>query len=359
MNLQFDEQLAQFQSELLQTKTEIQLRTVYARYAGKEGVIRLLLTEALKVTPGPEKKNVGQMGNAALKQAEEAFQSRLASIAQENRAADLSRQLDVTLPGRVHGLGGLHPITMVRRRVERIFQDIGFSIANERQIETDFYNFEALAMPQNHPARSMQDTFYFPDENWLLRTHTSSVQIHTMLKQKPPVRIIAPGKVFRKEDDPTHSPMFTQLEGLVVDRDIHFAHLKGTLQYFVQRFFGSDTQIRLRSSFFPFTEPSAELDISCFFCKGQGGTCRTCKGTGFIEVLGCGLVDPEVFYQIDKKQAEQQGIPMEKLKEEEKYQNYTGFAFGMGLDRLAMMQYGVNDLKLFFSGDERFTQQFR
>lgn len=336
----FQTQLDSFHEALMQEHTEQAVRLVYARYAGKEGSMRLALAEALKAAQGLDKKTVGQVGNVALRQAEEALGQRLASLAAQAREIDLARMVDVTLPGRKRTLGRLHPITVVRKEVESIFAELGFVVATGPQIETDFYNFQALAIPENHPARSMQDTFYLQNEQLLLRTHTSSVQVRAMQAQQPPVRILAPGKVYRKEDDPTHSPMFTQVEGLVVDRGITFADLKGTLLFFVQRFFGKHTTIRLRPSFFPFTEPSAELDISCFFCKGRRSDCRTCKGTGFIEVLGCGLVDPEVFAQVGYDAKE-----------------YTGFAFGMGLDRLAMLRYGVSDLKLFFSADQRFTKQ--
>jgi phenylalanyl-tRNA synthetase alpha chain len=211
-------------------------------------------------------------------------------------------------------------------------------------------------MPKDHPARDMQDTFYLRPasdsaDQLVLRTHTSPVQIRTMIGQPPPVRIIAPGKVYRKDDDPTHAPMFNQIEGLVIDEGVSFADLKGTLLYFVQRFFGPDVGIRLRPSFFPFTEPSAEVDIECIFCARQG--CRTCKGSGYIEILGCGLVDPEVFRQVDEARAAA-GLP--RIYDSERY---SGFAFGMGIDRMAMLRYGIQDLRLLFTGDARFTQQFR
>ncbi len=332
----FVELLNRYQGELQHVASQQALRAVHARYLGKEGEIRRRLAEALKAAPGPEKKGVGQAGNAAMQRAEEIFQARLASLREEVRQADLARLVDVTLPGRPRRLGSLHPLTLVRRELEQIFGELGFVVATGPQVETDFHNFEALAMPADHPARDMQDTFYFPDEQLVLRTHTSPVQIRTMLAHKPPVRIIAPGKVYRKDDDPTHSPMFNQIEGLLVDQGVSFADLKGTLLHFVRRFFGPDVAMRLRPSFFPFTEPSAEVDIQCHFCHGAG--CRTCKGTGYIEILGCGMVDPEVFRQV--------GYDSER---------YTGFAFGGGIDRMAMLRYGIDDLRLFFSGEAHFT----
>jgi len=244
-------------------------------------------------------------------------------------------------------MGGLHLLTQVRLELESLFAELGFEVATGPQVETDFFNFEALAMPKDHPARDMQDTFYLQNESsdaphrdpLVLRTHTSPVQIRTMLSRKPPLRIISPGKVYRKDDDQTHSPMFSQIEGLCVDEGITMADLKGTLLYFVRRFFGPGIGLRLRPSFFPFTEPSAEVDIECFFCKRAG--CRTCKGSGYIEILGCGMVDPEVFRHV--------GYDSEK---------YQGFAFGAGIERMAMLRYGVNDLRAFFTGDLRFTAHF-
>ncbi len=237
-------------------------------------------------------------------------------------------------------------MTIVRRELEEIFGQLGFVVAEGPEVETDFHNFEALAMPKDHPARDLQDTFYLagPDgeaTDVVLRTHTSPVQIRTMLAQPPPVRIVAPGATFRKDDDPTHSPMFHQIEGLCVDEGITFGDLKGVLLHFVRRLFGEDMQIRLRPSFFPFTEPSAELDMSCVFCRGRGMTCRTCKGTGFIEIGGAGMVDPEVFRHV--------GYDSER---------YTGFAFGFGIERMAMLRFGIDDIKHMFEADERFCVQF-
>ncbi len=331
----------EFTQEIAKAATEQQLRKVFADYGGSAGSIRLAQKDALRSAPNAEKKSIGQLTNEVVQAVEAEFERRLAGLAEEERKRDLERTADVTLPGRKRVLGHLHPITLVRREITAIFAQLGFVVAEGPQIETDFHNFEALAIPKDHPARDMQDTFYVEGhEDLVLRTHTSPVQIRTMLSGAPPVRVIAPGPVYRKDDDPTHSPMFNQIEGLCVDQGITFADLKGTLLHFVQRFFGADFQVRLRPSFFPFTEPSAEIDMSCAFCRGQG--CRTCKGTGWMEIGGSGMVDPEVFRHV--------GYDSEK---------YTGFAFGMGIDRMAMLRYRINDIKLMFDGDVRFVRQFR
>ena len=353
----FETLLSRYEEESAAAPNEALLRVVHARYFGKEGEIRRRLADALKAAPGPEKRTIGQAGNKVLERGEALFAARLEAHHTAARQADLLRRVDVTLPGRGQRLGGLHLLTQVRRQLEGIFAELGFVVAFGPQVETEFYNFEALAMPKDHPARDMQDTFYLRAPagegrgELVLRTHTSPVQIRTMLAQPPPVRIIAPGKVYRKDDDPTHAPMFNQIEGLVVDEGISFADLKGTLLYFVQRFFGPKVGIRLRPSFFPFTEPSAEVDIECIFCAQKG--CRTCKGTGYIEILGCGLVDPEVFRQVDAARMAA-GLPRAYDSE-----RFTGFAFGMGIDRMAMLRYGMSDLRVLFTGDARFTEQFR
>ena len=355
----YAELVTQLAADLSAVTSEPALRTVHARYLGKDGEIRKRLAEALRAAPGPEKRTIGQAGNTALSRGEELFAARLNALHDAARGADLARSVDVTLPGRRTRLGGLHLLTQVRRELESIFAEIGFVVASGPQVESEFYNFEALAMPDDHPARDMQDTFYLQAAapagptggRLLLRTHTSPVQIRTMLSQAPPVRIIAPGKVYRKDDDPTHSPMFNQIEGLVVDEGVSFADLKGTLLYFARRFFGPSVDIRLRPSFFPFTEPSAEVDVTCVFCSQKG--CRLCKGTGYIEILGCGMVDPAVFAHVDRER-ERNGLPRSYDPEK-----VSGFAFGMGIDRMAMLRYGVNDLRLLFAGDARFTQMFR
>ena len=343
----------QAERELASAPSEMALREVYARYGGQKGAIKRAASEAIAKAPKDQKRAVGQQGNEALGKIEQAFNSRLEELARLALAKDLERSIDVTLPGRaavVPQLGHLHPITLARREIERIFLTMGFSIESGPEVETDFHNFEALAMPKDHPARDMQDTFYvagLPDV--VLRTHTSPVQIRTMLAHAAAgthaVRAIMPGVVYRKDDDPTHSPMFHQVEGLVVDEGISLADLKGTLIHFVRAFFGEDMKVRLRPSFFPFTEPSAEVDISCVFCRGAGNVagkpCRLCKTTGWMEVAGSGMVDPEVFRHV--------GYDSEK---------YTGFAFGFGIDRMAMLKFNINDIKLLYDDDARFLAQF-
>jgi phenylalanyl-tRNA synthetase alpha chain len=336
--------LAEFEARMVEARDEHAVRKVYADYGGAQGAIRVAQKDALKAAPGPEKRAIGELGNAILKKVDALFEARLAGIANEAKAADLARTVDVTLPGRARRRGHLHPLTIVRREFEEILAQLGFVVAEGPEVETDFHNFDALAVPQNHPSRDMTDTFYVADDagkatTRVLRTHTSPVQIRTMLAQKPPVRIVSPGVVYRKDDDPTHSPMFHQIEGLCVDEGITFADLKGVLLHFVRRLLGDDLGIRLRPSFFPFTEPSAEVDMSCVFCRGKG--CGTCKGTGWIEIGGAGMVDPEVFAHV--------GYDSEK---------YTGFAFGFGLERIAMLRFGIDDIKHFYEADERFCVQF-
>lgn len=331
----------QFNRQLEAAANEQAVRKVFADFGGSSGLIRLKQKELLKAAPNAEKKAIGQATNEILQAVEKTFDARLEALAEEAEARELAQSLDVTLPGRAHRLGHLHPITLARREIEAIFAQIGFTVAVGPQVETDFHNFEALAMPKDHPARDMQDTFYVDGaKDVVLRTHTSPVQIRTMLTCKPPVRIIAPGTVYRRDDDPTHSPMFNQVEGLCVDEGVTFADLKGTLLHFAQRYFGPGIQARLRPSFFPFTEPSAEIDFTHPTCKGKG--CRTCKMTGWIEIGGAGMVDPEVFRHV--------GIDSER---------YSGFAFGWGIDRMAMLRYGVDDIKQLFEGDVRFARQFR
>jgi phenylalanyl-tRNA synthetase alpha chain len=338
---ELQELLQGFTRQLDAAHNEQSVRKVYADFGGANGAIRLKQKELLKSAPNQDKRAIGQATNEILKQVDAAFEAALARLAGAAAARDLERTVDVTLPGRAHRLGHLHPITIARREIEAIFAQIGFTVAVGPQVETDFHNFEALAMPKDHPARDMQDTFYVagsPDV--VLRTHTSPVQIRTMLARKPPVRVIVPGTVYRRDDDATHSPMFNQVEGLCVDEGITFADLKGVLLHFARRYFGEQIGVRLRPSFFPFTEPSAEIDFTHGTCGGRG--CRTCKGTGFIEIGGAGMVDPEVFRQV--------GYDSEK---------YSGFAFGWGIDRMAMLKYGVDNINAFFEGDVRFARQFR
>jgi phenylalanyl-tRNA synthetase alpha chain len=309
------------------------------RWLGKKGT----LTEQLKSLgglPAAERPAAGQRINEAKERVQAAIEARREALARAEVERELAAgRVDVTLPGRGEQRGGLHPVTLARLRIEEIFRRAGFEIATGPEIEDDFHNFAALNFPPNHPARAMHDTFYFPDGR-LLRTHTSPVQIRAMLSQGAPIAIVAPGRVYRCDSDMTHSPMFHQLEGLKVDENISFANLKAALHGFLQSFFERDLAMRLRPSYFPFTEPSAEVDMSCVFCEGKG--CRTCKYTGWLEIAGCGMVHPNVLRASN--------IDAER---------YTGYAWGMGIDRLAMLRYGVSDLRLFFENDLRFLEQFR
>ena len=314
------------------------LDEVRVRWLGKKGV----LTEQLKSLgslPAGERPAAGARINEAKTQVQaaiEAAQGELESRAIE--AALAAGRIDVTLPGRGESRGSVHPVTRARLRIEQIFRRSGFEVASGPEIEDDFHNFEALNIPADHPARAMHDTFYFPDGR-LLRTHTSPVQIRELKKGRLPLAMIMPSRVYRWDYDMTHSPMFHQVEGLVVDENVSFSNLKATLQGFLQAFFEKDLKMRLRPSYFPFTEPSAEVDMSCVFCDGAG--CRVCKHTGWLEIAGCGMVHPNVFAAA--------GVDGER---------WTGYAFGMGIERLAMLRYGVNDLRLFFESDLRFLKQF-
>ena len=325
-------------SELSDVTTEESLHELRVKYLGKKG----LLTSVMKGLGGlsaDERPLIGQMANVVKAQLEERVDSVLQDIRRKNKEEKLkSERLDVTLPGRRRPLGTKHPISQVIEDISAIFAGLGFKVAEGPEIEMDYYNFEALNIPKDHPARDMQDTF-FVNDSIVLRTHTSPVQIRTMLKQAPPVRIIAPGTVYRCDSDATHSPMFHQIEGLLVDKGVTFGDLKGILTIFVNQCFGSGTGVRLRPSFFPFTEPSAEVDIACVMCKGKG--CRICKNTGWLEILGAGMVDPEVFRHVSYDS-----------------EAYTGFAFGMGIERIAMLRYGISDMRLLFENDLRFLSQF-
>jgi len=319
----------------LEALNEIKVRTL-----GRKGEITLLL-RGLKDLVGSERAEAGKVANE-VKDALEAF---IESKAEEIRKNELDKRLrsetiDISLPGVSLPSGGKHPINKIADEIKDIFIGMGFSIAEGPEIELDYYNFEALNVPKDHPARDMQDSFYITEEV-LLRTHTSPVQVRTMEKLAPqiPVKIIVPGRVYRKDDDATHSPMFNQIEGLLIDEKITFANLKGTLMLFARKVFGEDVEVRYRPSFFPFTEPSAEMDISCVNCKGAGW--RVCSHTGWLEILGAGMVHPNVLRY--------GGYDPEKV---------TGFAFGMGLERIAMLKYGINDLRLFFDNDKRFLTQF-
>ena len=315
------------------------LDDIRVHYLGKKG----LITERMKSLgqlPKEEKPAAGQAINVAKQAVQKSLEARKETLNNAELESKLaSETIDVTLPGRGQHAGGLHPVTRTMERIEELFSQMGFEVATGPEIEDDFHNFEALNIPETHPARAMHDTFYFPDGR-LLRTHTSPVQVRTMKEKAPPLRVIAPGRVYRCDSDITHTPMFHQVEGLMVDENVSFTDLKAILIDFLQKFFEQkELAVRFRPSYFPFTEPSAEADIECVMCGGEG--CRVCSHTGWLEVLGCGMVHPNVFKSV--------GIDKEK---------YIGFAFGMGVERLAMLRYGVNDLRLFFENDLRFLKQF-
>jgi len=310
------------------------------KYLGKKGVLTRVL-RSMGELPPQERPTVGRLANELRAWLEDELERRRRALRAAEREKEIAVEaLDVTLPGRPVPRGRCHPLSQVLEEITRIFVEMGFAVAEGPEVELDYYNFEALNIPPDHPARDMQDSFYL-DNEVLLRTHTSPVQIRVMEKMAPaiPVRIIAPGRVYRRDDDATHSPMFHQVEGLLVDRGISFAHLKGTLQAFVEQMFGSDRRMRFRPSYFPFTEPSAEVDISCVVCGGSG--CRVCGQTGWLEILGSGMVHPRVLAMA--------GYDPEKV---------SGFAFGMGVERVAMLKYGIDDLRLFFANDLRFLSQF-
>jgi len=307
-------------------------------YLGKNGQLTAQL-KGLGVLPPEQRPQAGQAINRAKQTLQQAVEARRSLLEERDLAARLAAErIDVTLPGRGLQQGGLHPVTRTLGRVERLFAHAGFKVVEGPEIEDDYHNFEALNIPEHHPARAMHDTFYF-DAHLLLRTHTSPVQIRTMERSGPPLKIIAPGRVYRCDSDLTHTPMFHQVEGLLVDENVSFADLKGVLYDFFSGFFEREMRLRFRPSYFPFTEPSAEVDIECVMCGGTG--CRVCGQSGWIEVLGCGMVHPEVFRHV--------GIDSER---------YTGYAFGVGIERLTMLRYGVNDLRLFFENDLRFLKQF-
>jgi len=316
------------------------LEEVRIRFLGKKGKLTQLLRGMGELTP-EDRPRVGRVANEVKERIERALAERRTALIEAEKAARLQQEtIDITLPGTPIFIGYWHPLNVVRREIEDIFLGMGFSIAEGPEVELDYYNFEALNLPKDHPARDMQDTFFIDDEV-LLRTHTSPVQVRTLEKTAPrvPVKIICPGKVYRRDDDATHSPMFHQVEGLAVDTRITFADLKGVLAEFSRRMFGPHTRTRFRPSYFPFTEPSAEVDISCVICNGEG--CRVCSGTGWLEILGAGMVHPRVL--------EVSGYDAEEV---------TGFAFGMGIERIALLKYGIEDLRLFFDNDLRFLQAF-
>jgi phenylalanyl-tRNA synthetase alpha chain len=333
-----EELIVQARTELAEAGTLVEWDQVRVRYLGKKG----LFTERMKelgALPPERRKEAG----AAINQARDRFTADLEARKSDLEARELEERLareaiDVALPGRGQHTGGLHPVTLTLRRISKLFASIGFDIVEGPEIETDYHNFEALNIPAHHPARAMHDTFYF-DEHTLLRTHTSPVQVRVMETGEPPFRVIAPGRVYRCDSDLTHTPMFHQVEGFLVDENVSFADLRGILYDFLSRFFEKDIQVRFRPSYFPFTEPSAEVDIECVICGGAG--CRVCKQSGWLEVMGCGMIHPKVFEFVN--------IDPER---------YTGFAFGLGVERMAMLRYGINDLRLFFENDLKFLTQF-
>lgn len=326
--------------ELGEADTLTSLNDLRVKYLGKKGSLTAILRGLGSLSP-QERPKFGQLVNQAREEIEQLINDKSERL----KTAELNQKLaseriDVTLPGRKVAGGHLHPLTTTLNLIKGTFMRMGFEIVSGPEVENDYYNFEALGLPKNHPARDMQDSFYITEEI-LLRTHTSPVQVRTMLAHEPnsPIRMIAPGKVYRRDYDATHAPMFQQVEGLVIDKGITLGDLKGTLELFIHEVFGHDVGMRLRPSFFPFTEPSAEVDISCVICKGKG--CRVCKGTGWLEILGSGMVHPKVL----------QGGNYDPEK-------VSGFAFGMGVERIAMLLYGIDDLRLFFDNDVRFLRQF-
>ncbi len=313
-----------------------QLEQIRIEFLGKKGQLQGLMKELRNASP-QEKPKLGKDINLLKQHVEQAINDKDVSLGSKPFKKS-SENFDTTLPGRKELTGTLHPITQVMEEITSIFFGLGFQVEEGPEIETDYYNFEALNIPKDHPARDMQDTFYIEDET-VLRTHTSPVQIHVMENREPPLRIIAPGKVYRCDSDVSHTPMFHQIEGLMVDEGVSFSHLKGIMNIFLQEVFGKNTQIRFRPSFFPFTCPSAEVDIQCVICNGKG--CRVCSQTGWLEILGAGMVDPAVFESVDYDP-----------------EKWTGFAFGLGIERIAMLKFGINDIRLFFENDLRFLKQF-
>jgi len=324
--------------EIRSAKTGEEFLDIKTRYLGRKGLLTDLLRGLKDVAP-EEKPVLGKLSNDIKNSLLKKIEKTLEDITSGEKHRSLRKdRIDVTLPGRGVRYGKIHPVTRVEGEICDIFSTLGFSVVEGPEIELAYYNFEALNIPEDHPARDIHDTFYVTD-NVVLRTHTSPVQIRTMEKQSPPVRIISPGKVYRPDSDISHTPMFHQVEGLLVDRDVTFGDLKGVLTSFLQQVFGSDTILRFRPSFFPFTEPSAEVDIQCVMCRGAG--CRLCGHSGWIEILGCGMVDPEVFKTVN--------YDTEKI---------SGFAFGLGVERIAMLKYGISDIRLFFENDRKFLEQF-
>ncbi|HYA91015.1 MAG TPA: phenylalanine--tRNA ligase subunit alpha [Thermodesulfobacteriota bacterium] len=336
------EELDRLQNEVVislsRVSTEKEISEIRVRYLGKKGSITQIL-KSLGTLPESERRQTGQRANQLKESTETRIEEALSRVRERDRREALEREkIDVTLPGRRIPVGKRHPLTQILDAIIDIFSRLGFEVVEGPEVELDYYNFEALNIPKGHPAREMQATFFISDEV-VLRTHTSPVQVRTMEKKPPPVRVICPGAVYRCDSDPSHSPMFHQVEGLLVDKGITFADLKGVLTVFVHQMFGKTTKLRFRPSFFPFTEPSAEIDIECFICGGKG--CGICSNTGWLEILGSGMVDPAVYRFVNYDPEE-----------------VTGFAFGMGIERIAMLKFGINDIRLFFMNDLRFLKQF-
>ena len=336
-----EQELLQLQAEAVTKLSTLEnqkdLEELRVRYLGRKGLFTGLLRQLGKVS-ADDRPRLGQLANQIKEELDQKFTARKSELAGSDTGAAVIRD-DLSLPGRIASFGRLHPVTQIMDEVCSIFIDLGFAVAEGPDVELDYYNFEALNIPKHHPARDMHDTFYIND-SILLRTHTSPMQIRAMEKERPPLRIIAPGKVYRCDSDITHTPMFHLVEGFLVDRKVSFADLKGILSVFCQKMFDqSDIGLRFRPSFFPFTEPSAEVDIGCVICQGKG--CRVCKQTGWLEILGAGMIDPEVLKMVDYDPEE-----------------FSGFAFGLGIERIAMLKYGIDDIRLFYENDLRFLNQF-
>ncbi|MDD2215425.1 MAG: phenylalanine--tRNA ligase subunit alpha [Eubacteriales bacterium] len=340
MQTQLSEILREAKEQLKQAKTDRETEELRVKLLGKKGQLTGILRSMGSLGP-EERKALGKAANSVRAEIEELLEEKFAALKEKQKELRFKvERIDVTEPGRQIPLGSKHPITVTIEEISRVFMSMGYSIAEGPEVETVYFNFDALNAGPNHPSRDLSDTFYITDDI-LLRTQTSPVQARTLLKQAPPIKIISPGRCFRCDTpDATHSPMFHQVEGLLVDEGVSMSDLKGTLDYFAKQLFGSDLQTKFRPHFFPFTEPSAEMDVSCFKCKGKG--CRVCKGSGWIEILGCGMVHPNVLAV--------GGIDTER---------YTGFAFGMGVERIAMLKYGIDDIRLFYENDMRFIGQFK
>jgi len=333
----------EFEQNLAEVKTQEELENLRVKFLGRKGILTRVMKNQLPSLAQEERPQAGKTANQIKERLQKAYTEKKAFLEQTDRKLEL-KYFDPSLPGRKPLIGSLHPATLIMDEICSVFNHLGFEIVTGPEVENDFYNFEALNMPKNHPARDMQDTLYISD-NIVLRTHTSPLQIRTMLNRQPPVAAVAPGKVYRRDSDLTHCPMFHQIEGFWVDKNVSMADLRGTLTYFVQKIFSAETQVRFRPSFFPFTEPSAEVDISCVICHGSGfvgnEACRVCKQTGWVEILGCGMIHPSVLEAVSYDP-----------------EIYSGFAFGLGVERVAMLKYGIDDLRMFFENDIRFLKQF-